>query len=107
MSSTRISLGLAVQGGVTALGVVEAEVAVQSGTKICWILVASHVDIFALHRPPEPLDADIVHPALLATHADLDVIVERHLALRINTIPAFTHSQGVCWPLASGVCSFV
>lgn len=100
-------MGLAVQGGVTALGVVEAEVAVQSGTKICWILVASHVDIFALHRPPEPLDADIVHPAPFAIHVDLDSIVERHLVLRIKTIPTFTHSQGVCWPLGRGVCSSV
>ena len=32
----------------------------------------------------------------------LEGFVKRHLVLRIKTTPTFTHSRGVCWPVASG-----
>ena len=39
----------------------------------------TQVDPFVLHRPPQPLDEDVVVAAPASVHADLDPVIPQHL----------------------------
>jgi len=57
---------------VRALGVVESEVLTETDPGFPAILIRLQIDLFILHRPPQPLDEQVVGVAPLAVHANLD-----------------------------------
>ena len=60
------------QARMRALAVVELEVAADFGSRFGDRLVGVQIDMLVFERAPQPLDEDIVGPATLAIHADLD-----------------------------------
>src|ERR1035441_1646235 len=60
------------QTGVRASGVVELDVARDLASGFANRLVGVQVDVLVFERTPEALDEDVVAPAALAVHADLD-----------------------------------
>ena len=52
--------------------VVIGEVSIQAQPGFGWRLVVSHVHVLLLHRPPQPLDHDVVERRPLAVQADRD-----------------------------------
>jgi len=52
----------------------EAKVGLKPLPQICDAVVGVQVDMLVLHRAPESLDKDVVHPSSLAVHADLDLV---------------------------------
>jgi len=60
------------QAGVRASGVVELDVARDLASGFAHRLVGVQVDVLVFERTPEALDEDVVAPAALAVHADLD-----------------------------------
>jgi len=61
-----------------AMVVIIGEPSAQAGTQFRSGLEGVQIDAFVLHRPPEPFDEDIVHPASPAVHADLDLGCAQH-----------------------------
>ena len=60
------------QAGVRASGVVKLEVTPDLASGFADRLVGMQVDVLVFERTPEALDEDVVGPATLAIHADLD-----------------------------------
>ena len=58
--------------------VIIGEPSAKAGTQFRSGLEGVQIDAFVLHRPPEPLDEDIVHPASPSVHADLDLSCAQH-----------------------------
>jgi len=50
----------------------EAEVGLKPLPEISNAVVGVQIDMLVLHRAPESLDKDVVHPPSFAIHADLD-----------------------------------
>jgi len=59
---------------VGTLLVKEAEVGLKPLPQICDAVLGVQLDMLVLHRAPEPLDKDVVHPPSFAIHADLDAV---------------------------------
>ena len=57
-----------------ALLVEEAEVSLKPCLQISNAVVGVQVDMLVLHRAPEPVDKNVVHPSPLAVHTDLDAV---------------------------------
>jgi hypothetical protein len=57
-------------------GVVEGEVALDTGPGRGHRVVGVQVDFLILEGAPEPLDEDVVPPAPETIHADLDAVIE-------------------------------
>ncbi|CAI09262.1 hypothetical protein ebA5509 [Aromatoleum aromaticum EbN1] len=55
--------------------VVEAQVGAQVGLGLGDAVIGLEVHLFVFHALPQPLDEDVVAPAALAVHADLDAVV--------------------------------
>lgn len=52
----------------------EAEVGLKPCLQISNAVVGVQVDMLVLHRAPEPVDKNVVHPSPLAVHTDLDAV---------------------------------
>ena len=52
----------------------EAEVGLKPLPEISNAVVGVQVNMLVLHRAPESLDKDVVHPSTLAVHADCNVV---------------------------------
>ena len=65
---------LSFQAGVGSGLVVELDVLSQGGSRFLDRVVRPEVDLFVLDRSPDSFHEDIVAPAALAVHADLDPI---------------------------------
>ena len=63
------------QARVRPSSIVHIEVLADAGTCLRDRVVSVKVNLFILHRPPQPFDEDIVAPGAFAVHADLDVIL--------------------------------
>ena len=57
-----------------ALLVEEAEVGLKPCLQISNAVVGVQVNMLVLHRAPESLDKDVVHPSSFAVHADRNVV---------------------------------
>src|SRR5271165_3087826 len=57
-----------------ALTIEEVEIPAQRRARLGDGVVGLEVDLLVLHRPPEPLDEDVVAPGALAVHADGDPV---------------------------------
>ena len=57
-----------------ALLVEEAEIGLKPLPEISNAVVGVQVDMLVLHRAPEPVDKNVVHPSPLAVHTDLDAV---------------------------------
>ncbi len=55
-----------------SLSVVERKVRAEPASQLTAGLVSFEVNVFVFDAPPETLDKDVVDPAALAVHADLD-----------------------------------
>ena len=55
-----------------ALGVVESEVLAETDPGFPAILIGLQIDLFILHRPPQPLDEQVVTVTPFPIHADFD-----------------------------------
>ena len=62
-----------------SLGVVEGEVAVEALHDGGHRVVGVQIDLFVFQGAPEPLDEDIVAPAALAVHAELNAVGLGHV----------------------------
>ena len=65
---------LSFQAGVGSGLVVERDVFPQGGSRFVDRFIGPEVDLFVLDRSPDSFHEDIVAPAALAVHADLDPI---------------------------------
>ena len=72
-----------VQIGVRSPHVIEVYPALQSMPDFAASLEGMQIDTLVFQGAPEPLDHDIVQPAPLAIHGNLDVGVFEHLGERI------------------------
>ncbi len=60
------------QARMRALAVLEREVSADLGSRLGHRLIGMKIDVLVFERAPQPLDEDVVCPAALAIHADLD-----------------------------------
>jgi hypothetical protein len=58
--------------------IIIGEPSAKAGTQFRAGLEGVQMDAFVLHRPPEPLGEDIVHPASPTVHAYLDLDCSQH-----------------------------
>lgn len=70
--------GSAAEGVVGPTMIEEGEVSGEAGPHVGDALLAVEVDLFVLDRAPEPFDEDVVPPAALAVHADLNLVRAQH-----------------------------
>ena len=68
-----------------ALAVVKGQVTADRRSGLCNTVVCSKVDFFVFHRPPDPLDEDVVAPCPFAVQAD-----------RNSVVPQQTGELGAC-----------
>ena len=52
----------------------ETETGLKARYKVSNAVVGEQVDMLVLHRAPEPVDKNVVHPSPLAVHTDLDAV---------------------------------
>ena len=64
---------------VRALVIEKIEVASDARASHLHGVVGVQVDLLILQRTPEPLDEDVVEPAPLAIHADLDSAIQQYV----------------------------
>ena len=65
--------------GMGATLIVEHEMLSDAGSRIADGIVGVHIDFLVLDPLPGPLDENVVSPAALAVHADLDVVILERL----------------------------
>ena len=58
--------------------IIKIEIAAKRGARLADAVVGAQIDLFVLHRFPQPLDKHVVVPCALAVHADLDVVFDQH-----------------------------
>ena len=58
-----------------ALGVVEVEIVPEADSGFPAILVRLEIDLFVLHRPPQPFNEQVIVVAPFAVHADPDAVL--------------------------------
>ena len=72
------------QAPMTSQVIVVREVSPQPDPGLGWHLVVSQIDVLVLHRPPQPLDHNVVERTPDAVHADRDLRTAQHASKRLG-----------------------
>ena len=68
----------AVKARMRAAAIVAVKIPPNRDPSLRDALIGMQVDLLVLHRPPEPLDENVVPPGAFAVHADRDAVLSKH-----------------------------